>query len=83
MEFTVGMLVYSKAGRDKKNLFLILKIENGFAYISDGDTRRVEKPKKKKLIHLQRINKIWDINPDEITNSCVRKILAQYKSGLS
>ena len=54
MDITVGMLVYSKAGRDKKNLFLVLEVENGYAYIADGNLRKSEKPKKKKLIHLQK-----------------------------
>lgn len=79
MEITVGMLVYSKAGRDKKNLFLVLDIENDYAYIADGDMRKAEKPKKKKLIHLQKINKVFeDINKD-ISNSEIRKIIAQHK----
>ncbi|MBR3791429.1 MAG: RNA-binding protein [Clostridia bacterium] len=73
------MLVYSKAGRDKKNLFLVLDIENDYAYIADGDMRKAEKPKKKKLIHLQKINKVFeDINKD-ISNSEIRKIIAQHK----
>ncbi len=79
MEITVGMLVYSKAGRDKKNLFLVLDIEKDYAYIADGDMRKAEKPKKKKLIHLQKINNVFeDINKD-ISNSEIRKIIAQHK----
>ena len=77
MDITVGTLVFSKAGRDKGEMFLTLLVENGYAYIADGDLRRVEKPKKKKLIHLQRTNNTVEIG--EITNSAVRKIIAQYK----
>lgn len=78
MDITVGTLVFSKAGRDKGEMFLTLSVEDGYAYIADGDLRKVEKPKKKKLIHLQRTNNSVDIG--EITNSAVRKIIAQYKS---
>lgn len=77
MDITVGTLVFSKAGRDKGEMFLTLSVENGYAYIADGDLRRVEKPKKKKLIHLQRTNNKVELG--EITNSAVRKIVAQYK----
>lgn len=79
MEITVGMLVYSKAGRDKKNLFLVLDIENEYAYIADGDMRRAEKPKKKKLIHLQKINKVFENINKDISNSEIRRIIAQHK----
>ncbi|MBQ3037665.1 MAG: KOW domain-containing RNA-binding protein [Clostridia bacterium] len=77
VDITVGTLVFSKAGRDKGEMFLTLSVENGYAYIADGDLRRVEKPKKKKLIHLQRTNNKVELG--EITNSAVRKIVAQYK----
>ena len=79
MEFTVGMLAYSKAGRDKKKLFLILDIQDNYAYIADGDTRKAEKPKKKKLIHLQKINKVVENVTKDIENYEIRKIIAQYK----
>ena len=79
MEITVGMLVYSKAGRDKKNLFLVLDIENDYAYIADCDMRKAEKPKKKKLIHLQKINKVFENINKDISNSEIRRIIAQHK----
>ncbi len=79
MEITVGMLVYSKAGRDKKKLFLVLDIENEYAYIADGDMRKAEKPKKKKLIHLQKINKVFENINKDISNSEIRRIIAQHK----
>lgn len=79
MDITVGMLVYSKAGRDKKNLFLVLEVENGYAYIADGEMRKAEKPKKKKLIHLQKINKVFENINKDISNSEIRRIIAQHK----
>lgn len=79
MDITVGMLVYSKAGRDKKNLFLVLEVENGYAYIADGDMRKSEKPKKKKLIHLQKTNYIFDNVSKDIENFEIRRIIAQHK----
>jgi len=79
MDITVGMLVYSKAGRDKQNLFLVLEVENGYAYIADGEMRKTEKPKKKKLIHLQKTNYIFDNVSKDIENFEIRRIIAQHK----
>lgn len=49
----VGQLVYSKAGRDKGKAFLVVSlVGNSFAYLVDGEMRKVERPKKKNLKHL-------------------------------
>lgn len=53
MEIVKGSIVRAKAGRDKGNYFVVLSIDDTYAYIADGKTRKVEKPKKKKLIHLE------------------------------
>lgn len=52
MEFSVGQIVRAKAGRDKDGFFIIRSVDGGYAYIVDGKRRKVDKPKKKKLIHL-------------------------------
>lgn len=79
MEITVGTVVFSKAGRDKRKMLLVIKTDGNYAYVCDGDLRKVDKPKKKKLIHLQRTNYTELINPDNLTNSQVRGILDKYK----
>lgn len=79
MEITVGTIVFSKAGRDKQKMLLAVKVEGNYAYVCDGVLRKVEKPKKKKLIHLQKTNYTVDIDSDSLTNSQVRGILAEYK----
>ena len=79
MEITVGTVVFSKAGRDKRKMLLVIKIDGNYAYVCDGDLRKVDKPKKKKLIHLQRTNYTELIDPDNLTNSQVRGILDKYK----
>lgn len=49
-----GQVVYSTAGRDEGRKFIILSIiDHNYVYISDGDLRKVDKPKKKKLKHLK------------------------------
>ena len=53
MGASVGDIVYSKNGRDKEVYFVIMSIEDGYAYISNGSSRKSDKPKKKKLKHLE------------------------------
>ncbi|WP_050606398.1 KOW domain-containing RNA-binding protein [Clostridium niameyense] len=49
----VGRLVYSKAGRDKDKCFIIVDVlDDKYVYISDGNMRTIENPKKKKIRHL-------------------------------
>ena len=81
MEMLKGTVVISKAGRDKGNFFIVLKTEDNYAYIADGNLRRVDRPKKKKLRHLQLTNYVSQrilSSEHEITNSEVRKALAEY-----
>jgi ribosomal protein L14E/L6E/L27E len=78
MDICKGMLVYSKAGRDKGKLFLVLARENDFVYLADGDTRRVTKPKKKKLKHVNKTNRVLELDFDTVSDSCVRKALSEY-----
>lgn len=52
-ELRLGQLVYSKAGRDKGKVFLVVSIVgDSFVYLADGEMRRLEKPKKKNIKHL-------------------------------
>lgn len=78
----LGKVVYSKAGRDKDGCFIIVGvIDDKYAYISDGDLRKIEKPKKKKLRHLSVTEIVCeDIRDklksnDAVSNSAIRKFL--------
>jgi ribosomal protein L14E/L6E/L27E len=51
-----GSIVKAKAGRDKDMFFVVVRLEGEYAYIANGKRRKVEAPKKKKLIHLQATN---------------------------
>ena len=83
MEIKVGSVVRSKAGRDKGDFFIVLAMDDNYVYMANGDLRKVDQPKKKKLKHLQGteqvsefiINKLSQGN--KVTNSEVRKALAQ------
>lgn len=48
-----GCVVRSKAGRDEGRYFIVLSLEGEeFAYVADGDLRKSEKPKRKRVKHL-------------------------------
>lgn len=79
MEIQAGSVVYSKAGRDKTKLLLVLSVENEYAYVADGILRTVDKPKKKKMKHLQKTNFLSGLETKMLSNSDIRKILAQFK----
>ena len=80
MDICKGSLVYSLAGRDKGKIFAVLAVEKDFVYLADGDSRRVEKPKKKKIKHINKINRVLEIDFDTISNSSLKKALSKYSS---
>ncbi|MCL2397101.1 MAG: KOW domain-containing RNA-binding protein [Defluviitaleaceae bacterium] len=53
MDFTIGQIVFSKAGRDKGNAFVITDVEGEYLYLVDGYGRPLERPKRKKSKHVQ------------------------------
>ena len=77
MEIERGSLVYSIAGRDKGTLFLVLKKDGDFVYLADGDLRKVENPKKKRLKHVNKTNTLIDVEFENISNSDIRKSLSK------
>lgn len=86
MNVVLGQVVYSKAGRDEGKIFIITGlIDDNYAYICDGDLRRVENPKKKKIKHLVITKNIIDtiaqkISTDrKITNAEIRKLLVEFR----
>lgn len=84
MEITVGTVVRSIAGRDKGERFIVLTREGEYAYIADGELRKTDRPKKKKLKHLQGSYQIAEFikgkieNGEVVENHEVRKALAEF-----
>lgn len=78
----IGRLVYSKAGRDKNRYFVIVDVvDEDYVLIADGDLRRIEKPKKKKIKHLNLLSKVIKPvkekieNNENLTNKQLNKLL--------
>ena len=84
MGASVGDVVYSKNGRDKETYFVVMSIENEYAYISNGSSRKSDKPKKKKLKHLEfgfgnsEYISAKIAKGEKITNTELRRELQQY-----
>ena len=68
MEYTVGQVVYSKCGHDKGKTYIVTEIEEDFLYLTDGKSRKMDKPKKKKPKHLQITNYYDDQLKSKIEN---------------
>lgn len=60
-KITLGQIVCSKSGRDKGRYFIVIEaVGDGYVLIADGDIRKLENPKKKKVKHLIAYNMIAD-----------------------
>lgn len=53
MEVQIGQVVYSKSGHDKGDALMVFSVEGEYVYLVDGRRRRLGKPKRKKMIHIQ------------------------------
>lgn len=52
MELKRGQVVRSKAGRDQGSFLAVLSADPPWAVVADGKQRPLERPKRKKLMHL-------------------------------
>ncbi len=84
-EPAVGTVCTSRAGRDKGRAFLIVGVaDENHVLLSDGETRKLVHPKKKKLMHVHiephRAQEIANrlSGGKEILDADVRKALQLY-----
>ncbi|ACL75159.1 KOW domain-containing RNA-binding protein [Ruminiclostridium cellulolyticum] len=85
MNAVLGQVVLSKAGRDEGKIFVVTGlIDDSYVLISDGNSRRLENPKKKKLKHLIITDNVIEAIAQKIssgekcTNAEVRKAIVEY-----
>ena len=52
-ELQRGMYARSLAGHDKGKLYVILAVDGEYVYLADGKNRTADRPKKKKIRHIQ------------------------------
>ena len=66
MELRKGMMAISKAGHDKDSWYIVLNIEGNKAALVNGENRSMDRPKEKKLKHLQPVNKVPEILQEKL-----------------
>lgn len=52
-ELKIGTIARNKSGREKGKLYLVIDLDENYAYIADGDQRGLENPKRKNPKHLE------------------------------
>ena len=80
---TPGQIVFSKRGRDKGNVMIVIATDGDYAHLVDGKRRPLEKPKKKKAKHIQITNNIVNLVPScgrALQDADIRKYLAGFDS---
>ena len=78
----ISDVVLSTTGRDKGKLFYVIGIEGDLLLLANGKDRTLDKPKRKKQKHVQRVLRsetrvaVKLRNGDKVLNSELRKELA-------
>lgn len=79
MKIRIGTVVQSVAGHDKGAFFAVIGFaDEAHALIADGKIRKLEKPKKKKLRHLEPAGILEQNSPTE-TNRQLRNALRAFR----
>ena len=56
-DLTIADVVISTAGRDQGQLFYVLEADETYLTLANGKDRRIEKPKRKKRKHAQKVRR--------------------------
>lgn len=54
-EFQIGGFAASKAGHDIGKCYVIFHMDSEYVYLVDGRIRTIDRPKKKKKIHVRKL----------------------------
>ena len=79
MELKTGMIVKNRQGHDE-GYFAVVKLDETGAYIANGRSRLLEKPKRKNPKHLQATKESLDLQTIK-TDKALRKALWNYNFG--
>ncbi|MCC8135879.1 MAG: KOW domain-containing RNA-binding protein [Ruminococcus sp.] len=78
MKVQKGSVVKAAAGRDDGGYFVVTGVQNGFCFIADGKSRRLDSPKRKNIKHLRFTNSMIDLN--DITDKKLRTLLKEFSA---
>ena len=80
MMFKIGQIVKSKAGHDKEDFQVVKELDPPYLILCDGRRRSLEKPKRKKEIHVSPTNTV--IDPIQLkTNRQIRAAIRAFLGG--
>lgn len=89
-DLRIGQIVKSKAGRDKDRVFIVCEVlDEQFVFVCDGDLRKLNAPKKKKVKHLMIYNTVLTEFADKLQrnenldDAYVRRLLEPYTKSVS
>lgn len=71
-----GMLARSKAGHDAGKVYVIMDVDDAYVYLADGRIRTSERPKKKKIKHIQLIEREYNVSSAD--DAQIRRIIKEY-----
>ena len=70
-----GLLAESVQGRDKGKLYVIVSVaDKNFALVSDGETRPLNKQKKKRIKHLKLTGTVFEAIEAKLTGADKKKL---------
>jgi ribosomal protein L14E/L6E/L27E len=72
IDFKIGGFVVSKAGHDFGKQYVIFHIDQEYVYLVDGIIRTIDRPKKKKLMHVNYISQFDQKLADKVINRTVK-----------
>ena len=81
-DISISDVVLSTAGRDQGQLFYCIGTDDQYVSLADGKGRTLDKPKRKKRKHVQKVLRsetrvaVKLLNGDKVLNSELRKELA-------
>ena len=79
---TISDVVVSTAGHDQGEIFYVIATDDQFLYLANGKDRTLDKPKRKKRKHVQKVlrseTRVVEklIRGDKVLNSELRRDLA-------
>jgi len=81
----IGNVVEATAGKEKGQLFIVVGLNDKYAYLSDGKRLKKDKPKKKSFKHIkmfgsQSLSEAVVLDENARVNSAIRKFLSKLRS---
>lgn len=71
-ELVIGGYAVSTAGHDSGKYYVIFQMVNEYVYLVDGRIRTIDKPKKKKILHVQALPQSNQDLIDKVINKTVK-----------